>query len=211
MPFVPVENTAEVEVRMSCDGQKIENTLWFLHDGAIDATSLNALGSGILSWWVSGFAGHISNLVTLREIYSVDMTTATGLTNTQSGGGATGTLTGAASPLNSTLAISFRTGLRGRSFRGRNYLPAIDRDQMATQNTFNESDANGLISIYNDLVGPDALVTGWTWVVASRFSGVDVDGNPIPRVAGVATPITAVVIADLVVDSQRRRLPGRGE
>jgi hypothetical protein len=49
-------------------------------------------------------------------------------------------------------------------------------------------------------------------VIASRFSGVDPDtGKPIPRTAGVTTNVITVVAADLVIDSQRRRLPGRGQ
>jgi cation transporter-like permease len=59
----------------------------------------------------------------------------------------------------------------------------------------------------------DAISTaGWTWVIASRFSGVDPDtGDPIPRVAGVTTPVTNVVCTDATLDAQRRRLPGRGQ
>jgi hypothetical protein len=51
---------------------------------------------------------------------------------------------------------------------------------------------------------------GASWVVVSRFSGVDANGDPIPRAAGVTTPITSVLVVDNIVDSQRRRLPGRG-
>jgi hypothetical protein len=49
------------------------------------------------------------------------------------------------------------------------------------------------------------------WVVVSRFSGVDVNGDPIPRAAGVVNIITAVLAVDNTVDSQRRRLPHRGQ
>jgi hypothetical protein len=211
VPFVPVPNTALVEIRMLCDSQRIENTLWFLHDDSIDATELNTLGGAVLGWYLSDMVPLLNFQVTLREIYSTDQTTATGAANTQDGGGAAGTKSGTASPNNSTIAVSFRTASRGRSFRGRNYFPLIDRDDMADLNHINASFASDIISAYNSLLGPDALVTGWTWVVASRFSGVDVDGDPIPRVSGIPTPITQVVITDLVVDSMRRRLPARGD
>jgi len=48
-------------------------------------------------------------------------------------------------------------------------------------------------------------------VVVSRFSGVDADGHPIPRTTGVSTLVASVAIVDPVIDSQRRRLPGRGQ
>jgi hypothetical protein len=44
----------------------------------------------------------------------------------------------------------------------------------------------------------------------SRYSGIGTDGKPIPRTEGIATPVTQVVITDHTIDSQRRRLPGRG-
>jgi hypothetical protein len=46
--------------------------------------------------------------------------------------------------------------------------------------------------------------------VASRFSGVDSNGKPIPRSEGIGTPITSVTVVDPIIDNQRRRLPGRG-
>jgi hypothetical protein len=51
---------------------------------------------------------------------------------------------------------------------------------------------------------------GWDHVVVSRFSGVDEDGRPIPRVAGVSTVVLSYGVTDNNLDSQRRRLAGRG-
>jgi hypothetical protein len=44
----------------------------------------------------------------------------------------------------------------------------------------------------------------------SRFSGVDEDGRPIPRVAGISTVVLSYGVTDNNLDSQRRRLAGRG-
>jgi hypothetical protein len=43
-----------------------------------------------------------------------------------------------------------------------------------------------------------------TWVVVSRFSG------GVERVTGVTTPVVQAAYHDLNLDSQRRRLTGRG-
>jgi len=84
-------------------------------------------------------------------------------------------------------------------------------ERMAAQNEVESTFASDLTSAYiqrrEDLDSGD-----FTWVVVSRFSGVDPDtGKPIPREAGVATPVLAPLVTDLTVDSQRRRLPGRGQ
>jgi hypothetical protein len=71
--------------------------------------------------------------------------------------------------------------------------------------------ANQVQTVYEQLLPTGTILTDGTWVIASRFSGVDGDGKPIPRAVGVTTPVTSVVIVDGIVDSQRRRLPGRGK
>jgi len=45
---------------------------------------------------------------------------------------------------------------------------------------------------------------GADWVVVSRFH------DNAPRTAGVVSFINAATVVDATVDSQRRRLPGRG-
>lgn len=210
MPFVPVANVAEVEIRMLLDGQKVENTLWFENAGAVTALNMGILTTALYDWWDTYYKPLTWNGTQLREIYAVDQTTNTGPTNTLSGGGLVGTGGANAASNNVSVTVSFRTDLRGRSFRGRNYMLGLPLTILANQNQITAGYAADLITAYTALVGPGAFATGWTWGVASRFSGVDADGDPIPRVAGVFTPITSVVITDLIVDSQRRRLPARG-
>src|SRR6266487_2562314 len=194
MPFVPVENTAESELRMLLAGQKVENTLGFQHDGAITSGDLGTLNTGLLDWWTTNYSPLVWDGVSLREIYSADLTTSTSAASTQNGGGEPGTGGSTTVANNVTIVVSFRTDQRGRSFRGRNYIAGIPALQFSDSNHIESSYATSLITAYNTLIGPDALETGWTWGVISRFSGVDVNGNPIPRVAGVFTPITQVVI-----------------
>jgi hypothetical protein len=211
MPFVPVANVAESELRMLLGGERVENTLAFQHDGAILASDLSDLNDALKHWWTVDYAPLTWDATQLREIYSADQTTSTGPASTLDGGGEHGAGGSNVVANNVTVVVSFRTDFRGRSFRGRNYIAGIPTPQFSDANHIESSYATSLISAYNSLLGPDALVTGFTWGVVSRFSGVDVNHKPIPRVAGVFTPITQVVITDLVADSQRRRLPGRGD
>jgi len=209
MAFVPVPDTVLVELRYDYLLQKVENTLWFTGDSAPDPTSMAALGGEIIDWWVGGLAPISNSGVQLREVVVTDMSSATGpqVTVTTSLP-QYGEVTEEPLPSGNTLAVSFRTVNRGRSFRGRNYFVGLSRTQI-DGNVVLVGFAGGLVTAYESLQAA-ATVAGYTWVIASRFSGVDGDGDPIPRAEGITTPVTTVLIADMRVDSQRRRLAGRG-
>jgi hypothetical protein len=210
MPFIPVANTALTELRFTSNGQQVENTLWFEHATDPTGEDLEGLNAAVFDWWAANIQALQSSAVQLREVTSTSQTSAMSSFDTFTppvaefgGAGANN------EPGNVTMSISFRTALRGRSARGRNYAIGLTEDQVAG-NSF----VTGLTALwqaaYFELIDA-AAAAGWQWVVASRFSGVDPDtGDPIPRAAGVTTPITAVVVVDDNVDSQRRRLTGRG-
>jgi len=209
MPFVPVENTVLVELRYDYLLQKVENTLWFLGDSAPDPASMTTLGEEIIGWWDGGLRTLQNSGVQLREVVVTDMTSAVGPQVTVTTGlPLSASVTEEPIPSSNSLVVSFRTVNRGRSFRGRNYFVGLSRTQI-DGNVVIGGFMDSLKLAYEGLPSV-ATVAGYTWVVASRFSGVDGDGDPIPRVAGITTPITTVLIVDNLVDSQRRRLSGRG-
>jgi len=152
----------------------------------------------------------VSNAVQLVEVVVTDMSSLTGGQVSFSPPiGEFGGKGGPPLPSNVSLSISFRTALRGRSFRGRNYVVGLAVDDQLDQNSIKPTVMSAWVDAYTELIAL-ASGAGATWIVASRFSGVDGDGHPVPRAAGVTTPITNVVATDNTIDSQRRRLPGRG-
>lgn len=211
MPFVSVQNTVMVELRYLSDLQHIENTLYFERADAPTPTNIGTLLDAVESWWLDNIQPLIPNVLVLTEIVGTDLTTATGpqVAHVPAGGGIGG-VADPPLPNNVSIAISFRTGLRGRAFRGRNYHPSL-WETGVTKNTLQEEIVTAIQDAYIALVGhADVVAAGYEWVVVSRFSGVDGDGDPIPRAAGVTTPVLTALIVDPTVDSQRRRLPGRG-
>lgn len=211
MPFVPVANTALFEFRYTLDAQHIENTLYFLAGSPPGVAELTSLNAAMEAYWHTNLQPLIPDSVELQELVSTDLTTATG---PQVSSVPTGTVIGGVAdpvlPNNVTLAVSFRTANRGRSFRGRNYIPAL-WETGVVKNTVGPTIVAAIQAAYNALVtDAGVLAAGFEWVVVSRFSGVDVNGNPIPRVAGLATPVTSALVVDPIIDSARRRLPGRG-
>jgi hypothetical protein len=211
MPFVPVVNTAEVELRYLWDGQQVENTLYFENRDAIDLTGMLDLTNALESWWNDNLAPITSDTVTLKEIVVTDLTTATAPSLvTPALVDSVGTHSINSLPNNVSLCVSFRTAARGRSFRGRNYFVGLCEDQV-TANTVAGATVTALQDAYNLLSGAGTLAANWTWSVVSRFSGMGgTPRRPTPRTTGVITPITSALVVDPIIDSMRRRLPGRG-
>lgn len=196
---------------MTLDGQKIENTLYFQASGTVDLANMAGLASDLEQWWTLNAAPLLPVDVLLRELVITELTTNTSPQYTVApDGGVPGVLGQPALPNNVSLAISFRTALRGRSFRGRNYIPALT-EQQVSNNTVLSSVVADWVSAYNQIQPTlDASSRSYVWGVVSRFSGVTSAGKPIPRTTGLFEAIVSALAVDGTIDSMRRRLPGRG-
>lgn len=201
MPFIPVPNTAMVEIRMLLDNQRIENTLYFYNPAPWDSASLVQLTNEVGSWWNTSFKPMVPTVVTLSSVSARDLSVVDG-ESAENGYNVPGTYSDTPMPNNVSLCVSFRTGLAGRSRRGRNYLPCLPRSEV-TNNVVAALYRQNVVNAYMDLLEV-ADENSWQWVVVSRFT------NKLPRVTGIFTPVANVVIVDATVDSMRRRLPGRG-
>lgn len=202
MPFVPIPNTCRVELRFTQNSQLLANVFHVQSEGAWNVTDMQNLGAAFVEWYDS-FRTVVCNQVTLREIDIRDLTTASGLGILYNTGlPLLGTLASPAMPNNVSVAIKWGTGLTGRSFRGRTYHIGLTEGQVVNSEV-DSAFAAPILSGYNALP-PIIATAGFTMVVASRYT------NNAPRVVGVTTPVLNASYADTVIDSQRRRLPGRG-
>jgi hypothetical protein len=196
---------------MLLQGQKVENTLWWRFATPPDASDLELLGVNLFTWWSNSYAAIAPQALVLNEILITDMSEEEGIQFTRNGDGVNGEVSGDILPNNSSVCVSFRTGFSGRSRRGRNYVPGIPIGARDGVNTITQAYATAVTEAYTALIDSE-VVSNAIWVIASRFSGVDPDTKrPIPRTEGVTTGVSAVVVTDLILDSQRRRLPGRGQ
>lgn len=204
MPFVPFVDTVEVDVNYTYNGNRVQNTQYFTNSGGVDVPAMASLGEALIDSLVTDIMPNMPNTLTLREITVTDLTSDSAPSITVTTGLP---VTGAvdfdpAVPGNVTLTASFRTEGRGRSSRGRNYLLGIRKSQVA-QNLVADSFVAIWDAYYNGLLGGSDIAP-WVWVVASRIH------NGTPRVTGLSQPVTSWLVVDLAVDSQRRRLNGRG-
>jgi hypothetical protein len=108
-------------------------------------------------------------------------------------------------PTDTSIAIKRVTGAVGRSYRGRLYWPLWDGSYLVTADTTGAAYLNDVVAALESF---QAAVEGGTYpctcVLVSFYS------DKALRDPGISTPITGWSYKDLVVDSQRRRLLGRG-
>lgn len=205
MPFIPVPDCVHAKIEGQVDGQTTLNNIYFRSTiGARSAADVLALANAISDWY-SGSVVPLLNIAYLGRRVSVrGLTNALGFTAEVSMLGDDGAITGEALPNNCSMAVSFRTGLAGRSNHGRNYVPVMS-DSEVNGNVIDTGFATSIVDAYSELIFPStAIPDGWIWVVVSRFVGGE------PRTEGVFQEIMSVQVSDLIVDSMRSRLPGRG-
>jgi hypothetical protein len=194
----------KAEIRYTQLGEKTENVLYFDLGATPTSAAMLTLAAGLKAWWVAELRPYISDDTQLREIYMTDMSSATGPTATYATGlPLAGSVTGGSLPNNVTYCVSVRTANRGRSYRGRFYVAGIPKAGSAN------NDALGTYSLaYVDAV---AQLQNSTYVGSAVHVVASFRTNNAPRTTGIATPVTSAVGIDSTLDSQRRRLPGRGQ
>lgn len=199
MAFIPVPNTVMVEMIQVFKANRYENTLYFKRATPWDDASMTSLGADLATWWDTQLGSQLSDQLSLDmiKLTSLESETANFQEFTdglpQSGGSATDPL-----PPQDSMVVTFKTNVRGRSFRGRNYLVGFV-ESMQSGGEWNttiqgeiETAIAGLVTVATD--------NDCEWVVVSRYT------NNAPRVTGIATPVTGFAARPIVASQRRRRL-----
>lgn len=206
MPKLPaVPGVVQLVLDYVQDGQDIKNVLHYANaeiGGPIDGTAAAAL---LKAQWVSSIKPLQTNDLRLERINALALWENAGPAVIHSTGlPADGGITMAGLPNNCCLCMSTRTALRGRSYRGRIYHPGLT-ELHVTKNAVDGAHATALLAAYETIRllegGPDSAV--YQLQVVSYFADNQMRGTP------VVTPVVSIT-TDGYIDSQRRRLPGRG-
>jgi hypothetical protein len=200
MAFQPVPDTAELVLEYTnIDGVQMVNTM-YIREANI-TTWIPAALNGLLDLtedWVTEFLVPLmSTQVRLTKLTARDLGSENGAIVVR-GENIPGTNSALVLPGNVTFAVSFRTGLAGRSYRGRNYFIGLGENQ-ASGNFIVTVTADAIVNAYVQFAA-EILLQGWVQVVVSRYV------NGALRPTAVATDITQYLYTDLRLDSQRRRL-----
>lgn len=202
MPFIPVPDVVKLEVIFRYNGQICINTHHYRKDVPWDVPAMQNLAAEYIQAWNTFMEPTMTNENELINTRVTDLTTQFSNSIEYSTGlPIPGDANSSAAPNNVTLSVTWLTAFRGRSYRGRTYHIGLTEANIA-QNEVSGTYRGYMAAFYGALF-TSVPSTGEEMVVVSYFQGGE------PRAEGLATPIIGISI-DAVVDSQRRRLPGRG-
>jgi hypothetical protein len=202
MPFQPAPSIAQVTIEGTVDSQLTVNDLFFFSSGAVTGVSLALLGNAVATWAATSLVPFLSRDWAGSRVRCFDLGSPTGFQYTV-GMVEVGGVDVEAAPNNVAACVSIRTAQRGRSGRGRNYIPAIP-NSLITLNTMDPGWMSDILGAYGFLVGAGTFAAGWQWVVLSRVTG------GVPRAAGIGIPVTNAIFVGNKVRSMRSREVGHG-
>lgn len=202
--YIPVPNTVRVDLFMRDDGQHIENVFHVRSVAAWDLAAMANLYSVFETWAATYYFAALGVQVVLSSIKITDLSSESGGTyESQPFSPLAGAQTGGfAYPSSAALVIKWLTTSRGRSYRGRTYVPGM-RTIFASENTVTGTEIAAITEAAREL---------WLGVRSAGHSlaVVSLCNGGAWRTTGVATDIVSWSVDD-TIDSQRRRLPGRGQ
>jgi len=218
MVFVPAVNTAQFSLQYAQgDNSFAENVYCIERTAAWNTAALQAIAAALKTWWGTGdgtnsFKNLMNANAAITGIGYRDMTTQNGLSGVyQTGLPIQAVGSGPAASLGLSFSITARTGLAGRSFRGRTFMCALGTGDFAniTLNEISGVYAGNCVSALDALLtaipaaDPDCSV-----VVVSRFHQPGGPHTPtVPRTTAVMTPVVSYGFHNLFMDFQRRRAP----
>jgi hypothetical protein len=202
MAFQAAPSILQTTIEGRQDSQLTINDLFWFSSGAITPTSVNSLLTGLFNWVNTTLSPLLSRDLSFTRIRAVDLGSPIGLAQEQATT-AVGGVDVEAAPNNVAACVSLRTAQRGRSGRGRNFVPGIP-NSVITLNTLDATFITDLLDAYSTLPGAGSFVSGWQLVVLSRVTG------GVPRVAGIGIPVTDVTMVGNSVRSMRSREIGHG-
>lgn len=205
MPFQPAPGTVGVIIEGRLVGQQYENTLAFFQNGA-DPTvgDCSALATNAKDWWNTLMLPMLCDTLIMLRVTAKNLFVNGGAKAVISMDAMQGAVSTEQAPSNVAAVVTFDTGQSSKSSHGRNYIGAVP-NSVIDVNTLEGGFCSDIISAYQQLLpGGTYDPSPYYWSVLSRQS------NSVVLAAAIAVPVLNVYFTDTTVDSQRRRLPGRG-
>ena len=203
MAFIPISEAAKAAIAFSMTGQRVLITLTFRLAVAYDLTTLADLALKLHTWYTTYLKGNLSGAIALTDIVCTAIHSITAPQHTRIiSPGEAGTAGASSLGLGEAMVVTLRTALRGRNYRGRTYLPGVGGLYRVDPGSISTTGTSQILAAMAKLIDVPTMGTH-VLVVPSRFTG------GLPRVNGVANAVTAISM-DNFLDSQRRRLVGRG-
>ncbi len=200
MAFQSAPNCAEAVIQATFGGVSLANVVNFRKLSGYDSDDIALLATTVDEAVGSGYRTFLAQDVVYNGTLVRGLQDELDFSSFDPTNAGAGGLTDDSLPANVTLCATLRTGLTGRSARGRFYMLPTVVTQMTTPNTFAGAVGTALAAFLNDLKD-DAFAISWDMVIVSRFNA------GVKRGTAIANNVTSIEIRNLTSDSQRGRLP----
>lgn len=207
MVFVPFpEGTFQLTWSGLLRGQVWQNTNYFYDPGVVKTASAltDICNTAMASWGdvAEGMHGLVGGQCSLQKVLARNLDVEAGTEASSTVAAINGDAVAAAIENSLALVVTLRTGIAGRSFRGRNYIAGLASSQVDSSdpNRLTGAAAAQVAARWSDVLLEIGTFAEADVVVASRIA----DG--LPRTLGVVTPVVSYS-ANTRLDNQRRRMP----
>jgi len=203
--FIAVPGAAYVKLNMTLSAQQVQCTLGFeqvVFKTDFVSAELDRLCEGVYNWYSTEVMAYLSGDLVLRSVEAVDLSSQFASFGSYAPPvPADGSVATVSLPGNCAVCISFLTASRGRRARGRNFIPGVPKASLDGIDTVANTTLNPILTAYSEMETTinNGIPEAWRHIVISRADGL-----------GARYAVTEYTFRDRVVDSQRRRLPGRG-
>ena len=197
MPPPNNPQVARVALQVIRDSRKFVNTF---HVSRTDNASLSVgdlanINAVFADWWLNSYRTVAKNVIVGESVTATKLDPSSPIQDTLALAAPGTWAGGATTPADVTAAVSWRTGLAGRKYRGRFFNFNTPSDTVNTNDTLNGAYITGLSTVGAYLLNHLATA-GLKAVIFHRGDNT-------------ATTIAGIVV-DQLVDSMRNRLAGRG-
>jgi len=203
MTFIIVPNAAEVVLQGRMNSHDAVITLGFKQGDPFTIGDLESLLTHVEDWWTTYLAPIVTEAWNMpaMKAYSLESESAPVVTDTDFTPH-NGTSESEPVPDNVAMVVSFSTNKRGRSYRGRNFVPGLGGDALANPSQW----TSGTVTAFTAAYAGIATVfnpTVFEHCVISRFH------NHEARLFGETEPVTGY-LARQKIGTMRRRVLGSG-
>jgi len=197
-------NVAAVEMLFRQDEQQVENVFHVAAPHPLDSATADGIQTIVDAWITGTLRDQQASNVFYYGLRVKDVN-AGGNVYDYAGDGLGGSHSGGPLANHVTIALKKNSGVSGRKFRGRFYHLGL------TQTMLNVGSVNSL----NNLAVFDLISTYEALRTALRTAGHDMvilyqDHSTHPPTPLGGIEVISITATDNIIDSQRRRLPGRG-